>query len=123
MRQHPHWGHRLLSSAHSVSMEVLKAVLHHHENADGSGYPHGIRAERTPLAARLLRLVDAFDAMTSHRPHRSAMQAFEAVSTIMQSPHLFGEDLIPPFLRFLANPHMVRKQEQPPAVEQPPAQQ
>ena len=111
MRTNPHWGHRLLSSAHSVSMEVLKAVLHHHENADGSGYPHGITAERTPLAARLLRLVDAFDAMTSHRPHRPARQAFEAASIIMQSPQHFGEDLIPPFLRFLASPHMVRKQE------------
>ncbi|MBI5522909.1 MAG: HD-GYP domain-containing protein [Desulfarculus sp.] len=110
MRTHPHWGHRLLSHVHLASMEVLKAVLHHHENADGSGYPHGITAQRTPLAARLLRLVDAFDAMTSHRPYRPAMQAFEAASTIMRSPQHFDEDLIPHFLRFLASPHMIRKQ-------------
>jgi HD-GYP domain-containing protein (c-di-GMP phosphodiesterase class II) len=111
IRSHPHWSHRLLSPVHSASMEVLKAVLHHHGNADGSGYPHGIRAERPPLAARLLRLADAFDAMTSARPYRPAMQAFEAASCIMQSPQHFGEDLIPHFLRFLASPHMIRKQE------------
>jgi hypothetical protein len=111
MRSHPHWSHRLLSPVHSASLEVLKAVLHHHENADGSGYPHGITAERTPLAARLLRLVDAFDAMTSTRPYRPAMQAFEAASIIMQSPQHYGEDLIPHFLRFLASPRMIRKPE------------
>ncbi|MBI4798622.1 MAG: HD-GYP domain-containing protein [Desulfarculus sp.] len=110
MRTHPHWGHRLLSHVHLASMEVLKAVLHHHENADGSGYPHGITAQRTPLPARLLRLVDAFDAMTSNRPYRPAMYALEAASTIMRSPQHFDEDLIPHFLRFLASPHMIRKQ-------------
>jgi HD-GYP domain-containing protein (c-di-GMP phosphodiesterase class II) len=109
IRTHPHGGYRLLSSAYSASKEVLKSVLHHHENADGSGYPHGITAERTLLSARLLRLVDAFDAMTSVRPYRPAMQAFEAASTIMQSPQHFGADLIPHFLRFLASPHMIRK--------------
>jgi response regulator RpfG family c-di-GMP phosphodiesterase len=109
MRGHPAEGHKMLSHVPSVSLDVLKMVLHHHENADGGGYPQGLKAKATPLGARLLRVVDAFDAMTSHRPHRPAMQAFEAASAILaQSQDIFGEDLGPRLVRFLASPFMGR---------------
>ena len=107
MRSHPVEGYKMLSQVASVSLDVLKMVLHHHENADGSGYPHGLKADRTPMPARLARLVDAFDAMTSHRPYRPAMQAFEAASAILaQSSDVFGEDIGPRLVRFLASPFM-----------------
>jgi HD-GYP domain-containing protein (c-di-GMP phosphodiesterase class II) len=52
-------------------------------------------------------VVDAFDAMTSHRPHRPAMQAFEAATAILAQSHdVFGEDLGPRLVRFLASPFM-----------------
>jgi putative nucleotidyltransferase with HDIG domain len=107
MRGHPLEGHKMLSHVPTVSLDVLKMVLHHHENADGSGYPQGLKAKATPWGARLLRVVDAFDAMTSHRPHRPAMQAFEAASAILaQSQDVFGEDIGPRLVRFLASPFM-----------------
>jgi putative nucleotidyltransferase with HDIG domain len=107
MRSHPGEGHKMLSHVPSVSLDVLKMVLHHHENADGGGYPHGLKAKATPAGARLLRVVDAFDAMTSHRPHRPAMQAFEAATAILAQSHdVFGEDLGPRLVRFLASPFM-----------------
>ncbi|MBI5522908.1 MAG: HD domain-containing protein [Desulfarculus sp.] len=106
VRGHPQLGYRALSAIPSVSIDVLKAVLHHHENCDGSGYPHGLKAGRTPMMARLLHIVDAFDAMTSERPHRPAMQAFEAGEVILEhAEKVFGQDLVPRFLRFLASPH------------------
>ncbi|MBI4798621.1 MAG: HD domain-containing protein [Desulfarculus sp.] len=108
MRTHPAEGHKMLSLVPAVSLDVLKMVLHHHENSDGSGYPHGLKAKDTPLGARLLRVVDSFDAMTSMRSHRPAMQAFQAASEILaHSAGVFGEDIGPRFVRFLASPFMV----------------
>ncbi len=107
VRSHPLRGYQMLTTIPSVSLEVLKMVLHHHENADGSGYPQGLTVERTPLGARILRVVDAYDAMTSPRPHRPAMSAREAAACILeQSPDQFGEDIGPRFVRFLASPFM-----------------
>ena len=48
-------------------------IRHHHENWDGSGYPHGLRGEEIPLGARIILLSDAFDAMTTSRVYRAAL--------------------------------------------------
>ena len=61
---------------------VLDAVLYHHENHDGSGYPSGLRGDEIPLFARILRVVDIFDALTSTRAYRAGMSADEALETI-----------------------------------------
>jgi putative two-component system response regulator len=62
--------------------EILRAVRHHHERYDGMGYPDGLRGEQIPLAARILAVADAFDAMTSERPYRSAMSAQDACAEV-----------------------------------------
>jgi HD-GYP domain-containing protein (c-di-GMP phosphodiesterase class II) len=48
-------------------------ILHHHENWDGSGYPDGIGGEQIELSARIMRIVDVYDALTNKRPHRDAL--------------------------------------------------
>jgi HD-GYP domain-containing protein (c-di-GMP phosphodiesterase class II) len=53
--------------------EVLPVVLHHHEAWDGSGYPHALKGEESPLLARITAVADAFDAMSSDRPYRPGM--------------------------------------------------
>lgn len=53
--------------------DVVPMVKHHHERWDGSGYPGGLAGEKIPLAARVLAVADAFDAMTTDRPYRAAM--------------------------------------------------
>jgi len=60
----------------------LKGVLHHHEKWDGSGYPDGLAGEQIPLMARIIAVVDAFDAMTSDRSYRGALTTTEAVERI-----------------------------------------
>jgi HD-GYP domain-containing protein (c-di-GMP phosphodiesterase class II) len=60
----------------------LAGVLHHHEKWDGSGYPDGLAGEQIPLMARIIAVVDAFDAMTSDRSYRGAMTVDEAVERI-----------------------------------------
>ncbi|MEE2855974.1 MAG: HD domain-containing phosphohydrolase [Planctomycetota bacterium] len=60
----------------------LKGVLHHHENWDGTGYPEGLSGEQIPLMARIIAVVDAFDAMTSDRSYRGALSEVEAIDRI-----------------------------------------
>jgi HD-GYP domain-containing protein (c-di-GMP phosphodiesterase class II) len=48
-------------------------IRHHHENWDGSGYPHGLKGDQIPLGARIILLADAFDAMTTSRVYRAAL--------------------------------------------------
>ncbi|MRS12587.1 MAG: HD-GYP domain-containing protein [Actinobacteria bacterium] len=53
--------------------DIVPAILHHHERWDGKGYPNGLKGDAIPLAARVLAVADAFDAMTTDRPYRKAM--------------------------------------------------
>jgi HD-GYP domain-containing protein (c-di-GMP phosphodiesterase class II) len=57
-------------------------VYHHHERFDGGGYPDGLKGERIPLGARIVTVVDAYDAMTSDRPYRKALPLAEAESIL-----------------------------------------
>lgn len=71
MRRHPVWGVEIL--AQGEGFDVARRIARwHHENIDGSGYPDGLRGERIPLEARIVRIADAFDAMTHPRPYQAA---------------------------------------------------
>jgi hypothetical protein len=71
MRCHPLWGAEIL--AQGAGFEVARRIARwHHENIDGTGYPDGLRGERIPLEARIVRIADAFDAMTHPRPYQPA---------------------------------------------------
>ena len=71
IRQHPIWGEQLLMGDEGFEL-ARKIARWHHENWDGSGYPDGLRAEAIPLAARIVRVVDVFDALRSERPYKPA---------------------------------------------------
>lgn len=77
MRTHPQRGVELLDGDEALST-VIGCVLHHHERWDGSGYPHGLAGESIPFEARILAVADAYDAMTSNRPYRTALTHEEA---------------------------------------------
>jgi HD-GYP domain-containing protein (c-di-GMP phosphodiesterase class II) len=72
IKLHPEMGYRILADLRQLA-DVLPAVLHHHEQWDGGGYPHGLKGEETPLIARIMAVADAYDAMTSDRPYRKGM--------------------------------------------------
>jgi HD-GYP domain-containing protein (c-di-GMP phosphodiesterase class II) len=77
IKSHPRMGHEILTPIASFG-EVLEAVLHHHENPDGSGYPAGLRGNEVPLFARIIHAVDVFDALTSTRSYRVAFSPEQA---------------------------------------------
>lgn len=84
MREHPIIGETILSSySDSPFEDCLKIVRHHHERWDGSGYPDGLRGEEIPIGARIITVVDSFDAMVSDRPYRQGMPVEEAVERLM----------------------------------------
>jgi putative nucleotidyltransferase with HDIG domain len=72
MRQHPLVACAILDGV-DLSPTVLSMVRHHHENLDGTGYPDHLAGDELPVAARIARVADAFDAMTSDRPYRDAL--------------------------------------------------
>ncbi len=80
--KHPDLGWAILRELEPMEY-VLPGVLHHHERADGKGYPDGLMRDNTPLEGRLLAVVDAFDAMTSDRPYRKGMPWEQAVSILL----------------------------------------
>jgi putative nucleotidyltransferase with HDIG domain len=81
IQEHPSIGRRILDGVQGLQ-PYLGVVELHHENWDGSGYPHGLRREETPLAARIVKIADAYDAMTSDRPYRRGMPHEEALAVI-----------------------------------------
>jgi len=81
VQQHPVVGHRILQAL-APDGEVLAAAKWHHERWDGSGYPEGLIGDTIPLAARVVAIADALDAMTSARPYRAALPWQVAVEQI-----------------------------------------
>jgi HD-GYP domain-containing protein (c-di-GMP phosphodiesterase class II) len=84
IRQHPVIGRRILENVHGLE-PYLGMVELHHENWDGTGYPHGLRSEETPLYARIVKVADAYDAMTSDRPYRRGMSHVEAINVLVKA--------------------------------------
>lgn len=72
IQRHPLLGNSMLSQIEGIGC-ARDWILHHHERWDGEGYPHQLEGEQIPLAARIVAVVDTYDAMTSSRPYRQAL--------------------------------------------------
>ena len=78
IRRHPLIGHKIIEPL-NLTREEIAIVRNHHERFDGQGYPDGLAGEDIPIHVRLTTVCDAFDAMTSDRPYRSALSMGEAI--------------------------------------------
>ena len=87
IRAHPGAGSDLVLGLRS--MELVRPIMrHHHEKWDGSGYPDGLKGEAIPLGARIISVVDVFDALHTERPYKAALSRSEAVSTLIRETDL-----------------------------------
>ncbi|MCU0559385.1 MAG: HDOD domain-containing protein [Desulfobacterales bacterium] len=103
IKKHPVAGVRILSTVHQFE-PLLAAVRHHHESWDGSGYPDGKRGEEIPLAARVIRLVDAFDELTSTYRRPQGLSSGEALAAIEERAGTdFDPGLLPAFKSFVGS--------------------
>ena len=80
VKAHPALGYSLLEGLGIAPIDEW--VLHHHEDWDGRGYPDGLAGEEIPLGARIIRVADAFEAMTANRPYRPAQSVEYALAEL-----------------------------------------
>ena len=108
IREHPKLGARILLRV-AAFRAAIPYVLYHHERWDGNGYPTGRAGEQIPLEARVLAVADAFDAMTSDRPYRRALDHEAAVAEVARcSGTQFDPDVVRIFLELFAEPAELR---------------
>jgi putative nucleotidyltransferase with HDIG domain len=102
MRKHPEFGVEVLRQSEGLSPEVIDIARSHHERADGSGYPHGYILEKISPLARLVSVVDYYDAMTSDRVYRNGVASPQVTKLLYETRgHLFEARLIEEFIRCL----------------------
>ncbi|MBR1757524.1 MAG: HD domain-containing protein [Lachnospiraceae bacterium] len=102
-RTHPTLGYlRLLNEGFDPF--VCEAVLHHHENYDGTGYPDNLKGEEIPLGARILRVCDVFAALVSDRPYRRAFSTETAMELLIDEVEHFDMWIFLAFQRVVAAP-------------------
>jgi len=82
LQEHVSGGVALLQEKGMMNQDVLDMVAHHHERYDGSGYPHGLSGDAIPPVARIAAIVDAYDALTTHRSYAAAVSPSEAIRII-----------------------------------------
>jgi len=83
MKLHAPLGAEMLSSV-DFPYPVVPIVRHHHENWDGTGYPAGLSGDAIPIGARILSVVDCYDALRSHRPYRRALSPVQAMEIVKE---------------------------------------
>jgi putative two-component system response regulator len=84
IRDHPVTGSEMIKDIPYLA-PAIAVVRHHHERWDGTGYPDGLMGEEIPMAARIIAVVDGFDAMTTDRPYRYACDLEEAYQEILEA--------------------------------------
>ncbi len=104
IRQHPFRGVQMIEHIGFLA-DALPAILHHHERLDGNGYPEGRKGDEIPLEARILAVVDSYDAMTSERPYRAAMPHEKAAEELRRCAGTqFDERCVDAFLEVVGDP-------------------
>jgi len=103
MSRHPEIGHQVLVQTGGIFVLLSRIVVAHHERWDGDGYPYGLAKEAIPLGARILSVVDSYDAMLSERPYREAMSDAEARAELVRCRgSQFDPQVVEAFLQVLA---------------------
>jgi putative nucleotidyltransferase with HDIG domain len=99
MKQHVDVGADILTLV-DFPYPVVPIVRAHHENWDGSGYPRGLRGEEIPIGARILSVVDCFDALTSDRPYRRRMSNAAAIDILLERRgRMYDPHVVDTFIR------------------------
>ncbi len=98
IQKHPERGAELIRPLEFVE-QVSNIILYHHERVDGTGYPMGLRGEQIPVGARVIAVIDAFQAMTMGRPYRARASALEAAEELVRCAGTqFDPDVVDAFL-------------------------
>lgn len=98
VQHHAELGASLIESLH-LDPQIPLVIRHHHENFDGSGYPDHLTGNQIPLEARIIRITDTYDALTSNRGYRAAYTSRKALSIMAQEHRFFDPQLLEIFFK------------------------
>lgn len=100
VRRHPMDGLFSLKRCHELPPMARDIIRSHHERIDGSGYPHGLKGDEIPRHVRIVGIADSYDAMTSDRAYRKAMQPPDALAELhREAERSFGHALVQSFIQ------------------------
>lgn len=103
MRLHPELGRAILRHAGGLFEQIAFLVVAHHEAWDGGGYPIGLVGNEIPLLARILAVVDSYDAMTSYRVYAKTLSGLQACQELLRcAGYQYDPLVVDAFLRLLA---------------------
>lgn len=103
VKNHPRYGYNMLRENYEVSSVARNAILSHHENEDGSGYPRGLTSEKIHLFAKIIHVADVYDALTTKRAYKEAMNPADAMEYLMaNATRMFDKDLVAMFMEYVA---------------------
>lgn len=94
IKKHPQYAYDMLYDNHEIPAVVRQAVLCHHENENGSGYPSGLTGENLSLMAKILHAVDVYDALISRRPYKEPYAPVDAFEYLMGGKNILFDERV-----------------------------
>ena len=102
IKKHPELGIEVLDEADIEFKEERIITIQHHENDDGTGYPHGLKKDEIHLSGKIARIIDVYDALTTKRTYADAVRPFAALVEMKEKmSNCFDNELLMEFIRFL----------------------
>lgn len=102
MQSHTTLAYDMLKTRIDLSAQVKQAVLYHHENEDGSGYPYGVDSSELSLYAQILHVADVYDGLVSNRPYKKPYSPYEACEYLMGGcGTMFNQKIVEAFLKYV----------------------
>ena len=102
MKSHATLSYQIISERWDISAHIKEAVLHHHENVDGSGYPDGLEGAQQTMFTRILHVADVYDALTSKRPYKEPYAPYEATEYLMGGCGImFDREVVETLLKYV----------------------
>ncbi len=103
IKNHPRYGYNMLRDNQEVSSVTRNAILSHHENEDGSGYPRNLTADKIHKFAKVIHIADVYDALTTKRVYKPAMNPADALEYLMgNAQRMFDREMVATFMEYVA---------------------
>jgi len=101
IKKHVAQGLGLVKGEKGITPLMLDMIVNHHERLDGSGYPRAIQGDKISRPARIMAIVDVYDAMTADRPHQDGDEPINALRYLLANKQMFDAELVQHFIKCL----------------------
>lgn len=98
IKLHSEFG-AMLASTTGLDSAIIKNIIYHHENYDGTGYPRKIKGEKIPIGAAIIRVCDTYDALRMQRPYKKSFSHEEAIKEIKMEKQKYHPKVLTAFLK------------------------